>query len=219
MIVFVGLTVLILGLGYPFYSELLKLKAVKESKQQFETTILESTRRDQSIRRGNTRWESLPVPIRETLSKFGFSPATIPEEKSSFSLETPDGKTVSLQQYRGSWVILNFWATWCPPCRTEMPSLDKLQSSFKTSRLIVSTVNVQQSVDTVEQFKRNYGIDLPVLLDTTGTISQHYGLTGLPETWLISPAGRPLAKIEGPLNWHNTSLVKTLKDLVQLAPT
>lgn len=215
--IFGGMILFILIVGYPFANELIQLNAEKKSKSRFQKTIIESNlSSDNPVSRQNKHWKTLPDDLRTELRELGFYPADLPAENRQFELKSLDGKTYNYTSKRGSWVLINFWATWCPPCRTEMPSLDKLRKNFTGSGLSVITINVQQSESTIEQFKQNYGFELSVLLDKDGDVTQGYGATGLPETWLISPDGDPIAKIDGPLEWHKRTVQNLFKNLVDL---
>jgi thiol-disulfide isomerase/thioredoxin len=191
-------------LGYPFAAELLQQESVKKSQSRFEQTVLEATRnRSNPIKKGNKRWDKLQSGDRERLRNLGFYPASLSRGTPGMQLKTLEGGVKRLTDYRGKWILMNFWATWCPPCRMEMPSLDQLQKKFKDEPLSVVTVNVQQNNPTIRQFQRNYGFTLPVLLDKSGKVAKAYGVVGLPETWLITPREEPVAKIDGPLDWHS----------------
>lgn len=216
LIVFGAVLGLILLLGYPLASELVQLESVQESKSQFEKTVLEDLpTKDGSGSSTNRAWNNLPEDLRRDLRETGFHPAS-PEDP-RFDLPRLEGDRQSLEGYRGEWVVLNFWATWCPPCRMEMPSLDQLQETFREDSLRVVTINVQQSPSTIRQFKRNYGFELPVLIDGTGEVTKRYGATGLPETWVIDPAGRAVFKIDGALHWNEPSTVDLFERLLASA--
>jgi thiol-disulfide isomerase/thioredoxin len=208
------MVLLVLGIGYPFASELLQLDSIQESKKQFEKTVLGSASRSSNLRRNHRQWEDLPEDLKQDFRDLGFYPASLPPNQHKFELSTLQGDRRSLDDYRGNWIVLNFWATWCPPCRMEMPSLDQLQEAFRGKPLTVLTVNVQQKASTIRQFKRNYGFDLPILLDETGTVTTNYEARGLPETWIISPSNQPIAKLDGPLEWHSEPVVSALERLV-----
>ena len=87
---------------------------------------------------------------------------------------------VSLADYRGQTVMINFWATWCPPCRSEMPDMEQIYQEGKTQDIVVLAVNMQEAKQPVQEFIDKYGLTFPVLLDTSGEISQKFGVQSLP---------------------------------------
>lgn len=119
-----------------------------------------------------------------------------------FSLPSVNGDLVNLSDMRGRFVILNFWATWCGPCRVEMPELDRLYRAHEAHDLIVLAVNVttSDSVQAVEAFIDELDLSFPVLLDATGAVTgQLYNVLGLPTTYFIDPAGTIMRMQLGPL--------------------
>lgn len=109
----------------------------------------------------------------------------------SFSLRTLEGETVSVADLRGRAVILNFWATWCPPCRAEMPAFQRLYARYRDQGLMVLGVNATSGDDlaTVFAFRQQYGLTFPILLDEAGQVQQRYRVTALPTTFFIDPRG------------------------------
>jgi thiol-disulfide isomerase/thioredoxin len=103
-----------------------------------------------------------------------------------FTLTTLDGESVSLSDYRGQWVLLNFWATWCGPCVEEMPYLNQLAAERD---LAVLGVNFKEDTAPVAQFVAEKGIDFPILLQPDDITLLFYGVRGLPRTFLIAPDG------------------------------
>ena len=119
-----------------------------------------------------------------------------------FSLGTLEGNTMRLSDLRGQPVILNFWATWCPPCRAEMPELEKVWRQYKGSGLMLLGVDQAESAAVVEQFARNdMGVTFPILLDTDLAVRNKYAVRALPTTVFIDAEGRIQdVKIGGPLD-------------------
>jgi cytochrome c biogenesis protein CcmG/thiol:disulfide interchange protein DsbE len=108
-----------------------------------------------------------------------------------FTLATPDGATVRLADLRGKVVLLNFWATWCPPCKAEMPDLDVLQRTYGESQgLVVLGINLQEGAGTVASFVQERNLGFPVLLDTDGSVtSDLYQVRPLPTSFIIDRQG------------------------------
>jgi len=107
----------------------------------------------------------------------------------SFSLTALNGSTVSLDDYRGLIVLLNFWASWCPPCRVEMPDLDAFHQQYRSQGFAVVSVNVGEDVGTVKAFIEAEGLRFPVLLDPTGVVYRQYGENALPHSFIIGRNG------------------------------
>ena len=106
-----------------------------------------------------------------------------------FELVTLDGKTVVLSQLFGRAVMVNFWATWCMPCRYEMPYIQQVYEDWPEEELVVLTINVGESSSRVSQFMRSEGFSFPVLLDSDGSVAQRYNVQGIPTTFFIDKYG------------------------------
>lgn len=120
----------------------------------------------------------------------------------NFELYTLNSEPISLTDLRGKSIILNFWASWCPPCRAEMPDFQQASHEYSDSDLIILGVNAtnQDALIEVNRFIQNHEITFPILLDTDGTVSQDYQVHSLPTTFFIDKNGR-ISKvvIGGPL--------------------
>lgn len=106
-----------------------------------------------------------------------------------FTLETVDGKQVSLSDYRGQVVMINFWATWCPPCRAEIPGLEAAYREHGEHGFIILGVNVQDPAQVVAPFVDEMGMTYPVLLDINGTVVKDYRAQGLPMSLFVDREG------------------------------
>lgn len=106
-----------------------------------------------------------------------------------FKLQGLDGKPVSLNNLRGKAVVMNFWATWCPPCRAEMASLHQVQRDLTDRGLVVLGVNQLEASQTVQRFMREQGLNFPIALDLFGDASQTYRISALPTTYFIDRNG------------------------------
>jgi peroxiredoxin len=131
-----------------------------------------------------------------------------------FTLTTPEGKKLALKDFRGKVVLLNFWASWCVPCREEMPAMEKLYQEFKQKNFAVLAVAVkdrkQDAIDFVKELKITY----PIAFDPDAQVGTLYGAWGLPATYLIGPKGEGLARGWGPAEWYNQATRKLIQDLV-----
>jgi peroxiredoxin len=133
-----------------------------------------------------------------------------------FALPSLTGKTVQLADYRGRPVFLNFWATWCPPCREEMPSMEALYRKFKGLGLEFMTISLDDDGEgLVRDFLSARSLTFPVLRDAKKEVANRYGLTGVPETFIINHYGEVLAKIVGPQDWASPKWIDFFERLTQ----
>ena len=132
-----------------------------------------------------------------------------------FSLKDLNGKTWSLEKLQGRVVLVNFWATWCPPCRTEMPSLQRLSLKMKKNPgMVILTVLYSEEPQGAIKFMRDNNLMLTVLLDKTLSVSRMYGVTGVPETYVIDKRGVLRRKIIGPTRFDTRDALKFFADLI-----
>ncbi len=110
-----------------------------------------------------------------------------------FTLNTADGKAVRLSDFRGQRVVLNFWATWCPPCRSEMPDVNKVATEYRDQGVVVLAVDQLESPDKVAAFYSEVGIGaspaINTIYDSVGTVAEDYHVTALPSTFVIDSSG------------------------------
>jgi cytochrome c biogenesis protein CcmG/thiol:disulfide interchange protein DsbE len=134
----------------------------------------------------------------------------------NFTFPGLDGKMVSLTDYKGKVVFLNIWATWCGPCREEMPSMERLYKILKSEDFIILAVSIDASgAKAVAPFVRDYKLNFPILLDPKGTIQILYGTTGVPESFIIDKEG-VLAQITiGPREWDSPDAIQFFRNLIQ----
>ena len=146
------------------------------------------------------------VPILQPMKDSAPTPA--------FTLTTPAGDKISLKDFRGKLVLLNFWASWCVPCREEMPGMEKLYQEYKQKNFVVLAVAVkdrkQDAIDFVKELKLTY----PIAFDPDAKVGNVYGAWGLPATYLIGPKGEGLARGWGPADWYNPAARKLIQELV-----
>jgi peroxiredoxin len=118
-----------------------------------------------------------------------------------FSSLTADGQRVSLAGLSGRVVLLNFWATWCLECRSEMPAFERLHREFSAQGLAVVAINAREGTATIREYAKELGLTFPLILDPKGTINAAYGVIGLPTTFLIGRSGGAVALAIGPREW------------------
>ncbi len=111
--------------------------------------------------------------------------------------QTLDGSTFSLAQHRGEWVLVNFFATWCTPCRVEHPELVKFSQQHADDPVQVVSVAFDDEPAAIEEFFAQQGGSWPVIPSDTGRIALDYGITGVPETYVVAPSGLVIGRLEG----------------------
>lgn len=132
-----------------------------------------------------------------------------------FTLPNLEGKKIALKDLRGKLLMLNFWASWCLPCREEMPAMERLYQSYKDRGFVILGVNIKDDKKSALSFVRELKITFPIAFDPNGEVGLLYGAWGLPTTYLIDAKGIALARAWGPADWYNPGareLIKTLLD-------
>jgi len=134
-----------------------------------------------------------------------------------FTLPALNGKSVSLKDFRGKVVFINFWATWCVPCQWEMAEMDKLYRTFKDRGFVVLALSVDQgSPKAVEDFVKQRGLTYPVLLDSQAEVARLYSLRGVPGTYLIGADGMLRYAVFGPKEWFGEEAKELITSLLPL---
>jgi peroxiredoxin len=131
----------------------------------------------------------------------GLQMAKEPVEAPDFTLRDLSGKKIALAEYRGKLVFLNFFATWCAPCRQEMPAMERLYRSYRDTGLVLVALNVRERAREVRPFIQELRLSFPVLLDQEGLAAYKYAVRGLPATYLIGRDGQMLWRAFGPREW------------------
>ena len=131
-----------------------------------------------------------------------------------FNLLDPNGTLVGLSNYRGKVVLLNFWATWCGPCREEMPSLENLNRSFDDQGLAILAVNQRENAALVTRFMKTNGLNFTTPLDTTGRVAGYYRVYGIPVSYLIDANGQLIGMRSGPLDWARPAVIGVFRKLI-----
>lgn len=126
-----------------------------------------------------------------------------------------DGKTHHLADYRGKAVLVNFWATWCEPCRQEMPSIEKLRAALAGRPFAVLAVNVGESADKARAFAATMPLGFPLLLDRDTKASRAWGARVLPATFLIGPDGVARYSYFGELDWAHADVRAVIEKLMR----
>ena len=134
----------------------------------------------------------------------------------NFTFPGLDGKPVSLTDFKGKVVFLNIWATWCPPCRDEMPAMEKLYQELKGKDFEILAISIDTSgAKVVAPFMKEYKLSFPALLDPDGTVQNLYGTTGVPESFVINKDGIIEKIVIGPMDWATPEVVDFFRNLIQ----
>lgn len=141
----------------------------------------------------------------------------VPKPAPALKLKGLDGKTHDLAQLRGRVVLINYWATWCPPCRREMPSMERLMQALKGEPFVVLAVDVGEDVETIETFTSQLDTELtfPILLDARSHAMQAWKVAGLPTTFLVDRQGRIVASAVGGREFDHPEIIRTIRDLLR----
>jgi len=136
-----------------------------------------------------------------------------PVKATDFTLENLEGVKVSLKDFKGKAVFLNFWATWCGPCQWEMPAMEKLWQKFKNDKFVIIAVNIREGKEMVKSFMKEKGYTFPVLLDSKGEVARTYGIRAIPTTFLIDVEGKIMGKAIGARDWAGQDVFELIKYL------
>jgi peroxiredoxin len=151
----------------------------------------------------------------------GSKPLSIGKPAPDFTVQDSD-RSVSLSQYRGKIVVLNFWATWCPPCVEEMPSLMQMQKKFQGKDVIVLAVSVDDDPDAYHKFLKDHAVELLTVRDPGGpktdqgvnaSVASRYGTYKFPESYIIDRNGIIRRKFIGAIDWNQQEIVEYLSRL------
>jgi thiol-disulfide isomerase/thioredoxin len=148
------------------------------------------------------------------LSSLGFQTPTADLQAVDFSLKDLSGQEQNLGSYAGKVIFLNFWATWCGPCRTEIPSMEELYLELGNKGFVIVAVNSQETRQQVAGFVENIGMSFPVLLDTDGRVGTAYSLRAIPTTYIIDHQGYILGRMVGTRDWFTPDIISLVQDLL-----
>jgi cytochrome c biogenesis protein CcmG/thiol:disulfide interchange protein DsbE len=158
----------------------------------------------------------LPHPATEEMTEEP-PPVAAGDKAADFKLEDLTGKTVSLSSYKGKIVFLNLWATWCGPCREEMPSMETLYDEFKNDPDFVMLAVSQDTKgkSAVLPYVQKNGYHFEILLDPENKVGEQYNVSGVPETFIIDRKGRIVAHHMGAFDWSRPDVKEALQQLLQ----
>ena len=135
-----------------------------------------------------------------------------------FELEDVAGNTVTLESHRGKVVMINFWATWCPPCVEEMPAMDNLKSAFADKPFEILAINMAEDRASIMDFLDRTGFELgfPLLLDPGGVVADAYSVRGLPATMMVDKSGKFVFGGVGPRQWDSPEVMAEILPLFEM---
>lgn len=146
----------------------------------------------------------------------GGAPPAVGQAAPDFTLTALDGKSYALSELRGKVVIVNFWATWCPPCRAEMPSMEKLHRELEDEGLVMLAVNIEKDGrQTVPRFLATSPHSFPVLIDEREEVQKRYGVYKFPESFVIRKNGIIDDKVIGAIDWAHPQTIAYFRDLLR----
>jgi len=137
-----------------------------------------------------------------------------PALKRSLALAGLDGSRQDLKEQRGRVVLVNFWATWCEPCREEMPSIQRLQDRLRGKPFTVLLVNVDEPEARVRRYLTDANLNLPVLLDRNKQTTREWGVRVMPTSFIIGPDGRTRYQVVGDMDWISERALAAINELI-----
>lgn len=139
-----------------------------------------------------------------------------PKDAPDFEVRTPDGSTLRLADFKGKAVLLNFWATWCEPCREEMPSMERLHRAYKDRGLVVLAISLDsQGASVVKPFVKKFALTFPIGLDPKMAVRETYGVWAVPSTFLIDRSGKRALFANGAREWDGKAARAVVESLLK----
>ena len=157
-----------------------------------------------------------PAVAAEPPLQFSYTPFKPRIAAPAMKLKDMDGQTVELARLRGKVVIVNFWATWCPPCRREFPSMERLRQKMEGRPVVILGVNEGETVDMIEQFNSTLDVQpqFPILLDPEGEAMAPWPVRGLPTTFFIDKRGRLAYSAIGGREFDHPEMVRLIETMI-----
>jgi len=131
-----------------------------------------------------------------------------------FTLRDLQGKDIALSSLKGKVVLLNFWATWCPPCKAEMPAMNRLYHEIKARGFEIIAVSTDNSLSTIRDYLAKNRVDFPILHDEKKSVSKQYRVFSMPTTFLIDKNGTIVEKFYGEYDWTDSDVRKQIEKLL-----
>lgn len=163
--------------------------------------------RDPSMSSSSFAAEGTSVELARLLGGIGVLPYADRNKAIDFILKDINGRSIRTSDFKGNVLFINFWTTWCPDCRIEMPSLEKLHTRFKGKKFVMISVNLQETAGQVKRFFKKYGLTFIALLDTTGRIGNAMEIRTIPTTFIIDKNGKLFGTATGARKWDNKEAI------------
>lgn len=141
------------------------------------------------------------------------TPHPNPYPAPSFQLMDTRGDVHRLSDYRGRVTVINFWASWCPPCVNEMPSLQRAWTQWREDGIQVLAINMGEPPEAIGRFMERYPMDFPVLMDRDVAVATRWGVKGLPVTFILDADGRVALSVIGDLEWDDPAILERVRAL------
>ena len=164
---------------------------------------------------GGSRWAAFPILLLALFAAscyHGSRPQRVGNPAPDFTVQDSD-KKIALNQFRGQVVVLNFWATWCPPCDEELPSLMAMQARTRAQGVVVLGISIDVDPDAYHRFLKRRNVNFLTVRDPEQKVSGLYGTHGWPETYIIDRKGVLRRKVVGPINWNAADVMEFLNKL------
>lgn len=155
------------------------------------------------------------VSSTETLQRFGFHVFKEPIPLPDRPFKSLSGESINLNSLTGSVTLLNFWATWCPPCRKEMPSIERLKAAMAGDNFRIVAISTGETEATVRAFLAREGYTFPIYLDESGALGSEFASQGIPTTYVVDARGMIVAGAVGAREYDDPALVAALKEMAR----
>ncbi|GAB1484475.1 hypothetical protein MASR2M78_32930 [Treponema sp.] len=150
----------------------------------------------------------------QDLAKLGFSVFPEPQDLPPFAVAGIKGGTTSISDFKGKYVFLNFWATWCPPCKKEMPSIQVLSDTLSGEDFSIFAISVGEKQETVTEFLKKNPYTFPIFLNPDNSLGSIFAGRGIPTTYIIDRRGRAIAGMIGSREWDDTETLSIFRSLL-----
>jgi peroxiredoxin len=168
-----------------------------------------------SLMAGASARSTRPLSLDDAIKELDLIRPSRQKLAEDFALPTPGGATFKLGEHRGKIVFVNFWATWCPPCREEMPAMERLWQQYRERGLVVVAVSVDRDPLLVPPFVKQAKFTFPIVLDTKMQAATAYGVRALPSSFFVDRKGYMTALALGPRTWDGDAAHALIQGLVR----